>query len=153
MTTPPTKSLRDPARANARALFDSARATCQTDPPLSLQYARRGLEIARSINDTRLLSTGHQLSGEAFFQSGANDSAEAFHRLALEYATAAGDDSLTAAALQSVGLMAYMRGNFALASNTPIRRLIMAQRAGDIRLKIRAINNLWPCGPVLRQQP
>ena len=76
------QSPADPAIAHARALFDSARATCQTDPPLSLQYARRGLEIARSINDPRLLAAGYQLSGEAFFQFGVNDSAEACHRRA-----------------------------------------------------------------------
>ena len=144
---------RDPGIANAHALFDSARATCQTDPQLSLQYARRGLVIARSINDPRLLAAGHQRAGEAFFQSGANDSAEASYRRALDLANLAYDDSLTAAALNSIGFMAYLRGNFALAIEHCNQALIIAQRAGDLHLKIRVINNLGLAAQSLGSSP
>jgi two-component system, sensor histidine kinase PdtaS len=144
---------RYPATTNARALFDSARATCQTDPRLSLQYSRRGLAIAFSINDDRLLATGQQLSGEAFFQSGANDSAESCYNRALAYAEKTGDDSLTAEALNSIGSMAYMRGNFALAIEHCNQALIIAQRAGDIHLKIRVINNLGLAARSLGNSP
>jgi two-component sensor histidine kinase/tetratricopeptide (TPR) repeat protein len=127
---------------DARAFFDSARATGQTDPRLSLRYARRGLEIARAINDPRLLAAGHQLSGEAYFQFGANDSAEACHRRAVGLAQTAGDDSLKAAALSSAGLMAYIRRNLALSMELCNQALGVARQANMRRLAVRINNTL-----------
>ena len=133
---------RYPAVTNAHALFDSARATCQTDPQLSLSFARRGLEIAGSLNDPRLLAAGYQVSGEAFFQTGANDSAAEYHRRAVELAQTAGDDSMHAAALNSAGLMAYMRGNLALSMELCTQALGLARQANLHRLAVRINNTL-----------
>jgi two-component system, sensor histidine kinase PdtaS len=133
---------RHPTPTDSRALFDSARATCQTDPRSSLSYARRGLEIARRTGDPWLLATGHLLCGEAFFQTGANDSAETYHLRAVELAQTTSDDSLNAAAFNGAGLMAYMRGNLALSMELCNKALGIARNANRRRLCVRINNTL-----------
>jgi two-component sensor histidine kinase len=130
------------ARATALALFDSARVTCQTTPSLALQHAHRGLGIARSLNDPRLISAGCLQAAEAHFQKGANDSAETCHREALQYAVQAGDDSLTAAALNNVGFIVSLRGDYEMAFEYCNSALKIAQREGYHKLAVRAYNNL-----------
>ncbi len=141
-----TDSLHTPtagaARTAASALYDSARAVAETDPTASLHCALRGLAISRSGGDLRLQALGCQLTGEAYFQRGENDSSEAYHLRALDLARAAVDDSLTAAALNSGGLMAYMRGDPTVALQLGFEALSIAQRSGNRILTVRIDNHL-----------
>ena len=129
-------------RYAATALFDSARFTAETDPATSLRCALRGLAISRTNGDLRLQALGCQLAGEAYFQSGANDSSEAYHLRALDLARSAGDDSLIAAALNNAGLMAYTRGDPTVALQQGFEALTIARRAGHLVLGVRIDNHL-----------
>ncbi len=129
----------DPGAA-ARALFDSARVTDQTHPGLSLRFAHRGLDIARVLGDSRLIAAGYQLAGEAHFQLGNNDSAETCFRTALDHAQAVHSDSLTGVALNSLGLVFYLRTDYEQAYDRCNRALRIAQRAGLRKLAVRAYN-------------
>lgn len=130
------------ARHAATALYDSARFTAETDPTTSLRCALRGLAISRINGDLRLQALGCQLAGEAYFQSGANDSSEAYHLRALDLARSAGDDSLIAAASNNAGLMAYTRGDPTVALQQGFEALTIARRAGHLVLRVRIDNHL-----------
>lgn len=131
-----------PARNAVFALFDSARVTVDTNPATSLRYALQGLSAARTLGDRRLQALGNQHAGEAYFQVGANDSAEACHLRALELARSISDDSLTAAALNGMTLMAYIRGELTLSLQHGFEALTFARRAGLTLLAVRIQNHL-----------
>jgi tetratricopeptide (TPR) repeat protein len=109
---------------------------------LALELAGEVEPEARRRGDARLLAETVNLIGNALFEAGRMDDAEARFEELLELASARGDEELTARASNNLGVLANVRGRRDLALTAYQRALASYQRLGNVRGLAETHHNL-----------